>query len=65
MNMIRSRLPFVLALILVGLARPVWTEPRPDPAVTRALIVSVDGLRPDLIARAAAPEMQRLLREGA
>ena len=55
---------FFLVLLLAVSARPVPAEPRPDPAIVRALIVSVDGLRPDLIQKARAPEMQRLIREG-
>jgi predicted AlkP superfamily pyrophosphatase or phosphodiesterase len=38
---------------------------QPGPALTRnVLLVSIDGLRPDAIARFAAPTLQRLVREG-
>src|ERR1043165_7407376 len=59
--LVRALLPVFL---LVGLAPSVPADPRPLPAVTRVLIVSVDGLRPDLIARAPAPQLQRMMREG-
>lgn len=36
----------------------------PVPLVERVLIVSVDGLRPDMLLRAAAPNVRRLMRTG-
>jgi predicted AlkP superfamily pyrophosphatase or phosphodiesterase len=66
--MTRLRLPFLTVLIAalalshaeVGATRTA----RPVPAITRALIVSVDGLRPDLISRAHASEMEGLMKRG-
>jgi arylsulfatase A-like enzyme len=50
-------------------ARPPGPPPapgaRPVDAIRRVLIVSVDGLRPDLLARADAPNVRRLMRGGA
>src|SRR3954470_7464473 len=37
---------------------------RPVPQVKHALIISIDGLRPDLMLRAKAPRMQSLLDRG-
>ena len=41
------------------------TTPRPVPAISRALIVSVDGLRSDLLLRADTPAMHSLMKRGA
>ncbi len=38
--------------------------PRPLPAISRALIVSIDGLRPDLLLRADAPVLDGLMARG-
>src|SRR4051794_26254863 len=37
---------------------------RPVPQVKHALIISIDGLRPDLMLRAKAPRLQGLLERG-
>src|SRR5687767_3158899 len=37
-------------------------HPKPVPTIERALVVSIDGLRPDLILRADAPHLRALLR---
>ena len=37
---------------------------RPVPAIRRALVVSCDGLRPDLVLRAKTPNMRRLMENG-
>jgi predicted AlkP superfamily pyrophosphatase or phosphodiesterase len=43
---------------------PVAKPQRPIPEVEHIVIVSVDGMRPDLPLLAAAPVMQRMVREG-
>ena len=40
------------------------TDGRPVPQVRRVVIISVDGLRPDLLLRASTPHMHRLLDAG-
>ena len=58
------------ALTLVVLLGPTiavrvpLAAPRPVPAIDRVLLVSIDGLRPDLLLRADAPTLKGLLREG-
>jgi len=37
---------------------------RPDPAVSRVLIISIDGLRPDVLLRADTPRMHALMDRG-
>lgn len=49
------------AQVLPAAGRPV----RPLPAVEHVLIVSIDGLRPDLALRAAAPTLRGMLAQGA
>jgi len=53
----------LLALVAVGgLGRA--EEPAPSRVAGRALLVSIDGLRPDLMLRADAPNLHALLHEG-
>jgi predicted AlkP superfamily pyrophosphatase or phosphodiesterase len=52
-----------IALAIV-LPRPLDAAPRPIPAIARVLLVSVDGLRPDLMLRAHAPVLRSLLERG-
>jgi predicted AlkP superfamily pyrophosphatase or phosphodiesterase len=40
------------------------TPPRPAPAIRRVLIISIDGLRPDLALRADTPTIHELIKEG-
>jgi predicted AlkP superfamily pyrophosphatase or phosphodiesterase len=58
------RLCFFLTLLvgLVGCTGPV--APKTTPTVSRVLIVSVDGLRPDMALLATAPNMRALCRSG-
>jgi len=58
----RFRAPILAAILALALAHT--SEARPVPAVSRVLIISVDGLRPDLIDLAHATEMQRLMKHG-
>lgn len=64
--MIRSRwiLGFVIALLLGGVSPRPGEAARPIPQISRVLVVSVDGLRPDLVLRANAPVMQGMLAGG-
>lgn len=39
-------------------------EDRPVPAIQRAVVISIDGLRPDLLLRAATPEIHKLIAQG-
>ena len=60
-------LPTVLFLALGLCARDALggkPTTRPVPEVDRLLLVSIDGLRPDLLARAYAPNLQGLMRAG-
>ena len=59
---IASILPVLLLAALAGWL--LLTRGDPVPAVRRVLIVSVDGLRPDLLVRGRAPAMQALMRRG-
>jgi hypothetical protein len=52
----------VLGLLISGCGHPGGV--RPIGAIERALIIGVDGLRPDLLLRAEAPRMRALLRSG-
>jgi len=57
---------FIVALALApsrGSGEPGGS--RPVPAISRAMIVSIDGLRPDLLLRADAPTMRGLMKRGA
>jgi arylsulfatase A-like enzyme len=47
-----------------GMARALPTT-RPVPAIERAVVISVDGLRPDVLLRANTPNMHRLYESGA
>ncbi|MGH7682478.1 MAG: alkaline phosphatase family protein, partial [Candidatus Eiseniibacteriota bacterium] len=59
------RIFLTLVWLLVLGARPIPSgTPRPVPAITRALIVSIDGLRPDLLLRADTPTLHGLMRRG-
>jgi predicted AlkP superfamily pyrophosphatase or phosphodiesterase len=55
--------------LLVGILMAgggVWGQTsRPVPQVDRVLIISVDGLRPDVLLRARAPNLHRLYQTGA
>jgi predicted AlkP superfamily pyrophosphatase or phosphodiesterase len=44
--------------------RPLRPATRPIPQIRRALIISVDGLRPDLLTRAETPTIHNLIRSG-
>jgi hypothetical protein len=44
--------------------RPLTPAARPVPAIRHVLIVSVDGLRPDLLVRASAPNLRALMNAG-
>ena len=61
------RLQLLLAVSLSGCTkgpRFLPAAPRPLPAVNRVLIISVDGLRPDLALCADTPCLHRLLNQG-
>src|SRR4051794_27495970 len=45
-------------------AQPMKPATRPVRQINRALIISVDGLRPDLLARAYAPNIRGLMNAG-
>ena len=55
----------LLAALACGLpARAHATPRRPVPAISHVLILSVDGLRPDLVLRANTPTLHSLLTRG-
>jgi predicted AlkP superfamily pyrophosphatase or phosphodiesterase len=43
---------------------PALPTTRPDPAIDRAMIISIDGLRPDLALRANTPTLHAMLDQG-
>ena len=56
---------FLALLVVLASAVPAHAAPRrPIPTLSRVLILSVDGLRPDLALRANAPTIQGLLARG-
>jgi len=59
-------LPLSLLLLTVVAFRAGAAAPaaRPVPAITRALIVSIDGLRPDVLLRANGPHIRTLMATG-
>lgn len=65
---IRRRRHALLAALLCAVAFSggpcLAAGSRPVPAISRVLIVRVDGLRPDLLLRAKTPTLHRLMREG-
>lgn len=57
------RILFTLSILLCALS--AQTPPmRPIPEVQRVVMISVDGLRPDLALRAEMPTLRRILSEG-
>src|SRR3954467_15138990 len=60
---LRSTLLLVFLLTLSAVPAIAQTT-RPVPQIRRALIVSVDGLRPDVLLRADAPRIRQLYRGG-
>jgi len=54
----------LLAAPSLAAAGPTATVTRPIPQISRVLLVSVDGLRPDLVLRANAPVMQGMIGRG-
>lgn len=66
MNVVRAFLLLGLAVAnLLAETSPAGRPVRPLPAVEHVLIVSIDGLRPDLALRADAPHLREMLRQGA
>jgi predicted AlkP superfamily pyrophosphatase or phosphodiesterase len=63
----RRRTSFVFLTLLFALLAAAQRPPttRPIPAIRRVLIVSIDGLRPDVLLRADAPNLHGLYRSGA
>lgn len=62
----RHRLPVLIALLLTSLVSQcaAAAPARPVPQSSRVLLVSVDGLRPDLALRANAPVIRSLMARG-
>lgn len=60
------KLHLALALILTLLLAPVLRaqEPPADARAHRALVISIDGLRPDLLLRADTPNLHALFKRG-
>jgi arylsulfatase A-like enzyme len=56
--------------ILLAITAILWASTaiaqttRPVPQITRAMIISIDGLRPDVLLRAHAPRLQSLMHRG-
>ncbi len=53
-----------VACVVLAIAPRTDAATRPMPEISRVLIVSVDGLRPDLVLRAKAPVLRGLLDRG-
>ena len=63
---VRSALFGLLAAALAACALGAPAKPsKPIPAVEHVVLVSIDGLRPDLALRANMPTLRRMLNEGA
>lgn len=60
----KKRLSLILVLFLTFSAVAPGQTTRPVSAIHQALIVSVDGLRPDVLLRANAPTIRRLMHDG-
>src|SRR5689334_9204635 len=61
----RRVIALVVVICLCNLARAQEARPnRPVPAIDRALIVSIDGLRPDVLLRAKTPRIHDLYEHG-
>lgn len=43
---------------------PAWAGGRPVPAIKHAIIISIDGCRPDVLLRANTPSVRRLMETG-
>jgi len=56
-------LMFLLAVVALAAYAPAQTT-RPIPQVDHVLIISIDGLRPDVLLRADAPHIHQLCHEG-
>ncbi|HWP39388.1 MAG TPA: hypothetical protein VNL70_00585, partial [Tepidisphaeraceae bacterium] len=56
----------VLVWVLLGRLPQAWADRnnRPVPAIDRVMIISVDGLRPDVMLRAQVPSIRQLLQRG-
>lgn len=52
-------------LVLFAAAAQADKPPRPIPAVEHVVLISIDGLRPDLALRARMPVLRGMLRDGA
>ena len=55
----------LLAAVLVTAAAPVRAADAPPPRSARVLVISVDGLRPDVLLRADMPALRGLMARGA
>lgn len=55
---------FAIALIVAGATAAASAASRPIPRISRVLLVSIDGLRPDVLLRAKAPVIQGLMARG-
>jgi len=63
----RRRIALLLVMLLVVAARfAAAAEPttRPVAAITHAVVISVDGLRPDVLLRSNTPNMHGMMDEG-
>jgi predicted AlkP superfamily pyrophosphatase or phosphodiesterase len=64
-NPIPRRSFLAILLLPLLLAAPAWSQTtRPVPAIQRVLIISIDGLRPDLALRADTPNLHAMLNDG-
>src|SRR5438105_2434135 len=60
-----AMLTFALALLpWPGVAPAKDPPPRPIPEIERAVVISIDGCRPDVLLRANTPNVHRLFESG-
>ena len=58
------RFILVVAVLLLPLSSRGAAPERPEPGISRVLVVSIDGLRPDVLLRADTPRMHEMMKEG-
>jgi hypothetical protein len=54
----------LVALVALAWAAPVWAQEAPAVRVDHVVVVSIDGLRPDALARFRTPTLARLVERG-
>jgi predicted AlkP superfamily pyrophosphatase or phosphodiesterase len=55
---------FILGILLSSIPLGAQPQPKPVPQIERVLIISIDGLRPDLLLRGDTPNLRKLYEGG-